>query len=45
MERLHEIAAIHQGHPSYVVPGRVTDRIRQVLESASLLRLLDRGRQ
>jgi RNA polymerase sigma factor (sigma-70 family) len=32
MEQLHDIAAIHQGHPRYRTPERVTDEIRRVLE-------------
>jgi RNA polymerase sigma factor (sigma-70 family) len=40
MERLHEIAAIHQGHPQVRAPSRVTEAVRQVLASASMRPLL-----
>jgi hypothetical protein len=40
MERLHEIAAIHQGHPRYRAPARVVEWVREVLESAAARRLL-----
>ena len=33
MERLHEIAAIHQSHPKYKAPARVAHTIRRVLQS------------
>lgn len=36
MERLHEIAAIHQSHPKYQAPSRVADTIRRVLQSPEL---------
>ncbi len=36
MERLHEIAAIHQSHPRFRTPVRVTDAVRQVLQSTWL---------
>jgi RNA polymerase sigma factor (sigma-70 family) len=36
MERLHEIAAIHQSHPMFAAPSRVSDAIRAVLESANV---------
>ena len=36
MERLHEIAAIHQSHPRYQAPARVADTIRGVLQSPEL---------
>jgi RNA polymerase sigma factor (sigma-70 family) len=36
MERLHDIAAIHQSHPRYRAPERVTAEIKRVLESAKL---------
>ena len=36
MERLHEIAAIHQSHPKYPTPSRVADAIRRVLQSPEL---------
>ena len=31
MERLHEIAAIYQGHPVYRVPARTVDEVKRVL--------------
>lgn len=40
MERLHEIAAVHQSHPMFMAPRRVTDAIRSVLQSAGLQSLL-----
>lgn len=40
MERLHEIAAVHQSHPTFMAPRRVTDAIRSVLQSAELQSLL-----
>jgi RNA polymerase sigma factor (sigma-70 family) len=40
MERLHEIAAIHQSHPRYPAPASVSAAIRRVLESMGL-RLLE----
>jgi RNA polymerase sigma factor (sigma-70 family) len=36
MERLHDIAAIHQSHPRYRAPERVTAEIKRVLQSAKL---------
>jgi len=36
MERLHEIAAVHQSHPSFTAPRRVSDAIRAVLASANV---------
>jgi RNA polymerase sigma factor (sigma-70 family) len=36
MERLHDIAAIHQSHPRYRAPERVTEEIRRVLQSTKL---------
>ena len=41
MERLHEIAAIHQGHPAFAAPQRVSDTVQRVLESANVRVLLD----
>jgi RNA polymerase sigma factor (sigma-70 family) len=35
MERLHEIAAIHQGHPRYRAPARVTAAIDQVIRTVA----------
>jgi RNA polymerase sigma factor (sigma-70 family) len=40
MERLHEIAAVHQSHPMFMAPRRVTDAIRSVLRSAGMQPLL-----
>jgi hypothetical protein len=40
MERLHEIAAIHQSHPQQPAPARVTDAVRRVLESVKVRALL-----
>jgi hypothetical protein len=42
MERLHEIAAIHQSHPLYGAPDRVAAEIRRVLRSAEF-RLMFKG--
>jgi RNA polymerase sigma factor (sigma-70 family) len=36
MERLHEMAAIHQSHPRYRAPKRVAEEIKRVLQSAKL---------
>jgi hypothetical protein len=36
MERLHEIAAIHQSHPRYRAPEGVAAEIKRVLQSAEL---------
>lgn len=36
MERLHEIAAIHQSHPLYRTPERVTAEIKRMLRSTTL---------
>jgi hypothetical protein len=36
MERLHDIAAIHQSHPRYRAPERVTAEIKRVLQSTKL---------
>lgn len=41
MERLHEIAAIHQSQPRFQAPARVSDAVRKVLRSAELRALLD----
>jgi RNA polymerase sigma factor (sigma-70 family) len=35
MERLHDIAAIHQQHPRYHLPQRVAAEIRRVLETTA----------
>ena len=40
MERLHEIAAVHQSHPQVMAPTRVVDAIRNVLQSADIRPLL-----
>ena len=40
MERLHEIAAIHQSHPPFQLPARAGDAIRRALDSARLRHLL-----
>jgi RNA polymerase sigma factor (sigma-70 family) len=36
MERLHEIAAIHQSHPPFRAPVRVADAVRRALQSTWL---------
>jgi RNA polymerase sigma factor (sigma-70 family) len=36
MERLHEIAAIHQSHPLYRAPDRVVAEVRRVLQSVAV---------
>jgi RNA polymerase sigma factor (sigma-70 family) len=36
MERLHEIAAIHQSHPRHRTPQRVADTIRRILRSPTM---------
>jgi hypothetical protein len=36
MEQLHDIAAIHQSHPHYATPQRLTEQIKRVLQSARL---------
>jgi RNA polymerase sigma factor (sigma-70 family) len=41
MERLHEIAAIHQSHPLFKLPERASDAVRRALDSARLHHLLD----
>jgi hypothetical protein len=41
MERLHQIAAIHQSHPAFATPQRVSDAIQRILESANVRVLLD----
>ena len=41
MERLHQIAAIHQSHPAFAAPQRVSDAVQRVLESAKVRVLLD----
>jgi RNA polymerase sigma factor (sigma-70 family) len=40
MERLHEMAAVHQSHPRFAAPRRVTDAILDVLQSAGVHVLL-----
>jgi RNA polymerase sigma factor (sigma-70 family) len=41
MERLHEIAAIHQSHPHVQLPAHAGDAIRRALESTGFRHLLD----
>jgi hypothetical protein len=36
MEHLHGIAAIHQSHPAYRTPERVTAEIKRMLQSMTL---------
>ena len=40
MERLHEIAAVHQSIPRFGAPRRVTEAIRDALQSAGVDLLL-----
>ena len=40
MERLHEIAAIHQSHPHVAAPASVTDSIRRVLATGQFRAIL-----
>jgi len=40
IERLREIAGVHQSHPTFMAPRRVTDAIRRVLASAEIRPLL-----
>lgn len=40
MERLHEMAAVHQSHPRFGAPRRVTEAIRDALRSAGVELLL-----
>ena len=40
MERLHETAAVHQSHPRFTAPQRVTEVIREALRSAGVELLL-----
>jgi RNA polymerase sigma factor (sigma-70 family) len=40
MERLHEMAAVHQSHPRFGAPPRVTEAIRDALRSAGVALLL-----